>query len=126
MRSDRGDLSVKDDLVEGFGHGELLAAQIVRSVCPVADGAVVAAAAALPADRCVWLSADHDDAARAGAVGGSASARQGAFPGGAGISGGGCCDDAGQVLAEPACWARGVGGQVKEVVQIGDQHGLAL
>ena len=57
-------------VVEGFGHGELLAAQIVRSVCPVADGAVVAAAAALPADRCVWLSADHDDAARAATVGG--------------------------------------------------------
>ena len=28
--------------------------------------------------------------------------------------------------AEPACWARGVGGQVEEVVQIGDQHVLAL
>ena len=92
---DRGDLSLNDDRVEGSGHGELLAAQIVRSVCPVADGAVIAAVAALPTDRCVWLSADHDDAARAGAVGGSASARQGAFPGGAGISGGACCDDAG-------------------------------
>ena len=51
----RGDLSVKDDLVEGFGHGELLAAQIVRSVCPVADGAVIAAAAAA-ASRSVCLA----------------------------------------------------------------------
>jgi hypothetical protein len=61
-----------------------------------------------------------------GPVGGSASARQGAFPRGAGISGGGCCDDAGQVLAEATCWGRDVIGHVKEVVQIGDQHGLAL
>ena len=40
----------------------------------------------------------------------------------------GCCrcDDVAQVLAEPACWARCVGGQVKEVVQIGNQHVLAV
>ena len=42
-----------------------------------------------------------------------------------GIPGGCRCDDAGQVLAEPARRAWGVGGKVEEVVQIGDQHGLA-
>ena len=94
--------------------------------CPIADGSVVTAAAAVPADRRVRLSADHDDPARAGAVGGSASARQCAFPSGASISGGCRCDDAGQVFAEAACWGRGVIGQVEEVLQIGDQHGLAL
>ena len=43
-----------------------------------------------------------------------------------GVTGCGRGDDVAQVLAEPACWAWGVGGQVEGVVQIGDQHVLAL
>lgn len=55
-------------------------------------------------------------------VGRPASAWQRAFPGGSGVTG--CCrpDDVAQVTGQSACRARGVLGQIEEVVQIRDQH----
>jgi len=47
----RGDLGADDNLVDGIGEGQPLAAQIEELFFPVADYAFVAADAALPPDR---------------------------------------------------------------------------
>jgi len=47
----RGDLGADDNLVDGIGEGQPLAAQIEERFFPVADYAFVAADAALPPDR---------------------------------------------------------------------------
>jgi hypothetical protein len=116
------DLVRDDDVAGGLGDGEPSAAQIERRVLPVADHAGVVADAALPSDRRPGLGAKHDHATRAGPVSRAASARQRAFPGGAGVTCRGGPDDVAQVCGQSPGRAGGVLGQVEEVVQVGDHH----
>lgn len=117
-------VGVDDDVVERLGRGQPVSALVVDRSRPVADGAVVPAVTTAPADGLIRVRADHHDPAGAAAVGRSAPAGQSGLPRGVGVAGAGCGDDAGEVLGELACRPGGVGAQVEEVLQIGDQHDL--
>jgi hypothetical protein len=115
-------LGVDDDVAVRLSCSQLLATQVVDRSCPVADGAVISAVTAAPADGLIRLGTGHADAAGAPAVCWSARARQSGLPDGVGVPGAGCGDDADEVLGELSCRPGGVGVQVQEVLQIGDQH----